>query len=152
MKKVKDYLFKDLSAVNEDSTIRRVIHTMRLHRLRALPVLNHLGDYIGCISEQVILEAAIPTYIKSIYNTSFMADVDQTATFLGEILDERVAAFVDSKYPWISPSDSMSYAADLLFRTNVPMLPVLKGKMVVGMITRIEILSVALDDKKEVND
>lgn len=146
MKRVKDYLFKDLSAVNEDSTIRRVINTMRLHRLRALPVVNHLGDYMGCVSEQDILEAAIPSYIKSIYNTSFMADIDQTTTFLHEILDERVAAFVDKKYPWISSSDSMSYAADLLYRTNVPMLPVLHGKMVVGMITRIEILSVALDD------
>ncbi len=146
MKRVKDYLFKDLSAVNEDSTIRRVINTMRLHRLRALPVVNYLGDYIGCISEQDILEAAIPTYIKSIYNTSFMADIDQTALYLRDILDEHVAAFVDKKYPWISPNDSMSYAADLLSRTNVPMLPVLHGKMIVGMITRIEILSVALDD------
>lgn len=145
MKRVKDYLFKDLSTINEDSTIRRVINTMRLHRLRAIPVVNHFGDYIGCISEQDILEASIPSYIKSIYNTSFMADIDQIASYLHGILDERVAALVDRKYPWISPNDSMSYAADLLSRTNVPMLPVLHGKMVVGMITRIEILSISLD-------
>ncbi len=149
MKRVKNYLFKDLSSVCEDTSIRKVINTMRLHRLRALPVVNRFGDYVGCISEQDILEAAIPSYIKSIYNTSFMADVDQIASYLHGILDEKVSTLVDKKYPWVSPDDSMSYAADLLSRTNVPMLPVLKGKLVIGMITRIEILSISLEDKKE---
>jgi CBS domain-containing protein len=146
MKRVKDYHFKDLSTVSEESTIRRVIQTMRLHRLRAIPVTNHKGEYIGSVSEQTILDASIPDYIKSIYNTSFMADIDQIALYLHSILDDKVTSIIDKEYPWVSPSDSMSYAADLLARTNVPMLPVLNGKMVIGMITRIEILSISLND------
>lgn len=146
MRKVKDYIYKDISSVSENSTLRRVINTMRLHRVSAIPVVNVLGEYIGCITEQDILDAAIPLYMKSILNTSFMADLDQITGHLKGILNDKALPFVDTKYPWVSPHDSMSYAADLLHRSKGTILPVLEGKIVVGLITRIEILSVSLDD------
>ncbi|MBN1117310.1 MAG: CBS domain-containing protein [Bacteroidales bacterium] len=145
MKHVEEYMFRDLTSVNENSIIRRVINTMRLHRLCVVPVINNLGEYIGCINELSILDVAIPMYMKSIYNTSFMADIDQITSNLHSILNEKAIKLVDKNYPWVSPTDSMSYAADLLYRHKVNMLPVLEGKMVVGMISQIEILSVSLD-------
>lgn len=145
MKRVKDYILKDLSSVNENSTLRRVIRTMRLQRLSALPVVNALGEYTGCITEQDLLDAAIPNYMKSIYNTSFMADLDQITSHLQEILDEKAIKFIDNKYPWVTPNDSMSYAADLLYRSKGTILPVVDGKLLIGLITSIEILCVSLD-------
>ncbi|QQS50339.1 MAG: CBS domain-containing protein [Bacteroidota bacterium] len=145
MKRVKDYVLRDISSVNEKSTLRRVIRTMRLQRHSVLPVENALGEYIGCITEQKILDAAIPDYIKSIYNTSFMADLDQISTQLQEILDHKATLFIDSKYPTVAPGDSMSYAADLLYRNKGSLLPVVEGKTLIGLITGIEILCVALD-------
>ena len=145
MRRVKDYILKDISSVNENSTLRRVIKTMRLQRLSALPVVNSLGEYIGCITEQDILDAAIPTYMKQIYNTSFMADLDQITSHLQEILDNNATALIDEKYPWVSPHDSMSYAADLLYRSKGTILPVVEGKILVGLISSIEILCVSLD-------
>lgn len=145
MRRVKDFLHKDISSINENTTMRRVIRTMRLHRVSAIAVVNALGEYIGCITEQDILDAAIPNYMKSIYNTSFMADLDQITNHLQGILDEKVAGLVDNKYPWVSPNDSMSYAADLLYRSKGAFLPVVEGKTLVGLITRIEILCVSLN-------
>ncbi len=49
---IKEYILKDLSSVNENSTLRRVIRTMRLQRLSAIPVVNALGEYTGCITEK----------------------------------------------------------------------------------------------------
>ena len=118
---------------------------MRLQRLSALPVVNTLGEYIGCITEQDILDAAIPSYMKSIYNTSFMADLDQITSHLQGILDKKATALIDEKYPWVSPSDSMSYAADLLHRSKGSILPVVEGKILLGLISSIEILCVSLD-------
>lgn len=147
MRKVKDYIFRDLTSVNENSTLRRVINTMRLHRIRAIPVLNSLGEYLGCITEQDILDAAIPPYMKSIYNTSFMADLDQITNHLHSILDEPAINFIDEHYPSVSPADSMSYAADLLYRSKGSIIPVLENKMLIGLISTIDILSVSLDDE-----
>jgi len=145
MTKVNDYIYKDISSVNENSTIYRVIRYMKLHRISAVPVVNQLGEYIGCISEDDILKASVPEYMKSIYNTSFMADLDRITAHLKDIIDEKAINFIDKKYPSVSPNDSMSYAADLLYRSRRPMLPVIEGKMLLGLITRIEILSVSLN-------
>lgn len=147
MKKVKDYIFLDISCVSEISTLRRAIKTMRLNRISAIPVLSQLGEYIGCITEQNILDAAVPAYMKSIYNTSFMADLDQITVHLQSILNEPAINFIDSNYPWVTPEDSMSYAADLLYRTKGTVIPVLENKMLVGLISTIDILSVSLDDE-----
>ena len=145
MRKVKDHIYKDISSVNENSTIKRVIRSMRLQRLSAVPVVNSLGEYIGCISEQDILNAAIPNYMKSIYNTSFMANLDQITSHLKDILEEKAIGFINEKYPCVSPNDSMSYAADLLYRTKSTILPVVEGKTLIGLITPIEILCISLD-------
>ena len=77
MSKVSDFIYRDTTSVNATSDIKRVIRTMVLHRLSAIPVVNELGEYIGCISEIELLDASIPEYMKSIYNTSFMANLNQ---------------------------------------------------------------------------
>lgn len=146
MRKVREYIFRDLSSVNENSTLRRVIKTMQLHRIRAIPVLNSLGEYLGCITEQDILDAAIPPYMKSIYNTSFMADLDQITNHLHSILDEKAVNFIDEHYPYVGPDDSMSRAADLLYRSKGSIIPVLENRMLIGLISTTDILSVSLDD------
>ena len=145
MKKVQEYIHKDITCVNENSSLRRVINTMKLHRLSALPVVNKLGEYVGCISEQDILNAAIPAYMKTMYDTSFMAGLDQITIHLKSKLDHKIVDFIDAKYPCVEPRDTMSYAADLLHRQKGTILPVVEGKTLVGLLTRIEILSLSLD-------
>lgn len=118
---------------------------MRLHRVSIMPVVNKLGEYIGCISEEDILEAAVPDYMKKIYNTSFMANIDQIIAHLTQILDDKAIALTDVNYPYVTPDDSLEYAADILYRTKGNMLPVLESKKLVGLITLIQILSVSIE-------
>ncbi len=144
MKYVRDYIYKDISSITENATIRRVINTMKLHRVSAMPVVNQLGEYTGCICEQDILDAAIPEYMKSLHNTSFMADLDRVSNHLKNILDKPVKEHIDENYPVVKPDDTMSYAADLLYRSGATIIPVLEDKMLIGLITRIEILSMSI--------
>ncbi|MBN2487298.1 MAG: CBS domain-containing protein [Bacteroidales bacterium] len=145
MKLVRDFIIKDISSVTENSPVRRVIKNMRLHRVSIMPVVNKLGEYIGCISEEDILEAAVPDYMKKIYNTSFMANIDQIIAHLTQILDDKAIALTDVNYPYVTPDDSLEYAADILYRTKGNMLPVLESKKLVGLITLIQILSVSIE-------
>ena len=119
---------------------------MKLHRTSVVPVVNQLGEYVGCISEDDILKASVPQYMKSLYNTSFMADIDRISAHLKDILSEKAIDFSDKKYPYVRPNDSMSYAADLLYRSSRNMIPVVEGKTLIGLVTRIEILSASLND------
>jgi predicted transcriptional regulator len=119
---------------------------MKLHRASVIPVVNQFGEYIGCICEQDILDAAVPSYMKSMYDTSFMAALDQITPNLRSVLNEKAINFLDKEYPYVSPNDSMSYAADLLYRVKGTILPVVEGKTLFGLITRIDVLAVVLDD------
>lgn len=148
MKRVSDFIYKDISSVSENSTICRVIKIMRLHRISAVPVVNQLGEYVGCVSEKDILDAAVPSYMKSIYNTSFMAKLDQVTNHLHDILDQKAINYIDPKYPFVSPNHSMSYAADLLYRSQKTILPVVDNQRLIGLVSRIDVISAALNGAK----
>lgn len=149
MRRVKDFMHKDITSVNANSKLRRVIQTMKLHRMSAVPIVDQQGHYIGCITTQDILNASVPEYMKSITNTSFMANLDQITNHLRSILDENAGNFIDEKCISVSPDDTMSYAADLLYRYKRTILPVVDGKVQVGWIHKIDILYVSLDDEEE---
>jgi predicted transcriptional regulator len=149
MKRVKDYMHKDITSVNENSKLRRVIQTMKLHRLSAVPIVDQQGHFKGCITAQDILNASVPEYMKSISNTSFMANLDQITIHLHSILDENAGNYIDKNCISVSPDDTMSYAADLLYRYKRTILPVIEGKVQVGWISKIDILYVSLGDNDD---
>ncbi len=149
MKRVKDYMHRDITSVNESSNLKRVIRTMKLHRMSAVPIVDQQGYFKGCITASDILNASIPEYMKSISNTSFMANLDQITNHLRSILDENAGKFIDRQCISVSPDDTMSYAADLLYRHKRSVLPVVEGKVQVGWITKIDILYVSIDENNE---
>lgn len=149
MKRVKDYMHRDITSVNENSKLRRVIQTMKLHRMMAVPIVDQQGHFKGCITARDILNASVPEYMKSISNTSFMANLDQITNHMQSILDDSAGNFIDKQCISVSPDDTMSYAADLLYRHKRTVLPVVEGKVQVGWITKIDILYVSLDENNE---
>ncbi|MBN1951614.1 MAG: CBS domain-containing protein [Bacteroidales bacterium] len=152
MRLVRDYMHKDITSVNEDSTLGQVIRVMKLHRLGAVPIVDKQGHCIGYITARDVLKIAIPDYIKSIYNTSFMANMDQVTNHLKGMLNEKAVRFLDGEYVFLNPTDTMSYAADLLNRQKRTILPVIEDQQQVGWITKIDIISMALDPEEENND
>lgn len=149
MKRVKDYMHKDTTSVNKKASLRRVIQMMKLHRLSAVPVVDKRGYFVGCITAQDVLVASVPEYMKSIQNTSFMANLDQITVHLHGMLDEVAKDFIDKNCVSVSPNDTMSYAADLLYRYKRTILPVVEDRIQLGWISKIDILSVSLDDESE---
>ncbi len=149
MKYVKEYMHRDTTSVNDTATLGRVIKMMKLHRLNAVPVVDQKGAFIGCVTAQDVLNASIPEYMKSISNTSFMASVDQITLHLHSLLQDPVLKYIDKACTCVAPDDTMSYAADLLYRNKRTILPVVDQGMHVGWISKIDILSVSLDDTSD---
>ncbi len=147
MKLVKDYMHKDITMLSEQSSLREVIQVMKRHRMSAVSIVDHNGYLVGCVTAQDILTASVPDYMKSMYNTSFMANIDQVTSHLRSILNTPAIYLIDKKCTFLTPTDSMSYAADLLSRDRRTILPVVDEKNQVGWITKIDIISMALDDE-----
>jgi predicted transcriptional regulator len=149
MKTVNDYMHRDITSVGENSSLGQVIRVMKLHRMSAVSLVDQHGYFMGCISAQDVLNIAVPDYMKSIYNTSFMANLDQITKHLKDMLNEKAIRFIKDKCVVVHPMDTMSYAADLLYRNKRTILPVIEGKNQVGWITKIDIISMSLDTDEE---
>lgn len=152
MNLVRDHMHKDITSVNESSTLGQVIRVMKLHRMGAVPIVDQQGQCIGCITARDVLKIAIPDYIQSIYNTSFMAHMDQVTNHLKNVLNEKAIRYLDKDSVFLNPTDSMSYAADVLNRKKRTILPVIEGKIHVGWITKIDIISMALEPDDDPNE
>lgn len=149
MKLVKEFMHRDITSVSENSDLSHVIKIMKRHRMGAVPFVDQKGTYIGCITAQDVLNIAVPEYMKSIYHTSFMANMDQITNHLKEMLNEKAVRFMNKKRATLNPSDTMSYAADLLYRNKRTIIPVIEGKNQVGWITKIDIISMSLDKENK---
>lgn len=149
---VKDYMHKNITSVSKNSALSRVIRIMKLHRLSAVPVVNSKGEYSGCVTAQDILNASVPEYMKMIGNTSFMANLDQVTSHLAGMLNENASTFIDKNCACLKPDDTMSYAADLLSRDKRTILPVVENKKHLGWITKIDIISIPLNDVEDSAD
>ena len=66
------------------------------------------------------------------------------------MLDEKAIDFIDKNCAFLKPNDTMSYAADLLYREKRTILPVVEGKRHLGWITKIDIISIPLGNKEDI--
>ena len=121
---------------------------MIFSRLSCITVVNEYNEYIACISESEIIEACIPAYMKIMDNTAFLPQIDKMSEQLKTILDKPVSEFMDREYPVIKPQDTVIYVADIMNKTSRSILPVVADKRLLGTISRIDLLSIALKEKK----
>lgn len=149
MMEVKDFMYKDITAVNDNANLYRVITIMHRNRVCAVPILTRTGDYISCISEEDILAASAPNYMSMIKNTYFMADMNKILYNLNEKLNTPAIDYVDSNYPVVKCSDKVTYAIELMYRYKKTVIPVLENNQLVGTISRIDILSAGTNSTKK---
>jgi CBS domain-containing protein len=144
---VKDVYLRDVTSVSLNSNIKSVIKLFNLTRYYALPITNVDNEYIGCIDISDIIDSCVPKYMKDLSSSAFLPDVDMFYNRLNNVKDMLVKDLIKDDYPTLREEDSVSYAADLLEKFNRRTLPVLDGKKLLGILTRLEIISVLI--KKE---
>jgi Mg/Co/Ni transporter MgtE len=148
--KIKDILCNDISSVSKIMTIRTVIRLMTLSRFYAIPIVDEHNKYISCIDISDIIDACIPSYMKSLVSTAILPDIGKFYENLEEIQDNKVKDFMPKKYPTLHPHDSLHFAADLLEKTQRRVIPVVtKNKQLVGTISRLELISVILKKQEQ---
>lgn len=145
MKYVKDALQKDLTAVYENTSLKRVITTMKRHRINAIPVVSKTGVYLGCISEQEVLNEAVPSYMKMMRSTSFMSEINKVLSNLVEHLEKPASEFTNKNYPFLQLNDTLSHAAEIMYREKKVLLPVINKGRLAGMICRMDVIYEAIN-------
>jgi CBS domain-containing protein len=142
--KVRDVFCRDITSVSERMSLRSVIRLMLLSHTVAMPVVNLENRYLGCIEIADIMDACVPHYMKSLQRTGFMPDIERFYENLQNIQERRVADYLPRDYPSLHPDDAINVAADLLEKSRRQVLPVVEDELLLGTLSRLDIVSAVL--------
>jgi len=133
----KEIMHRDLTAVMEDDLIHDAVHILYSHNLSGIPVIKEDWILVGFLSESDVLQAAVPTYLEILAQSSFLADEEGGLLERFKILGKGlVADFMNTDPLYVDPTASLMTVADLMLRKKVKRLPIVdKGKLI-GIIDR----------------
>ncbi len=124
---VEDYMSRKLVTFTADQSILQVMESFAKHHISGGPVLDDNGFLVGIISE-----------------ADCMKQISESRYFNQPILDKSVERFMTKNVETIPHDMSIFDAAGVFHRNNRRRLPVLKDGLVVGQISRKDIVIAAL--------
>ena len=144
MLKVKDIMTKDVVTVTVGTTVMELAKIFAERHLSSLPVIDQGGELIGIVTETDLVEQDknlhIPTVI-SIFDWVIYLESDKkfekelkkmTGRTVGDIYSDHVVT--------VSPDTSIADVADILSSRKINALPVVEGKKLVGIVSRIDLI------------
>ncbi|MBN1871375.1 MAG: CBS domain-containing protein [Candidatus Omnitrophica bacterium] len=119
MRRVRDIMRKDsFISANEDTPVRRISHFLVDHNISSVPIIDSSSQLQGIVSEQDILK---------------VTDSDLSKLKAKDIMNKSVE--------YVKEDDHIEIAIRIFTERPFRMLPVLRGKTVVGVLSRQEVLS-----------
>lgn len=124
---VEDYMSRKLVTFSPEQSILEVMESFAKHRISGGPVMDDNGFLVGIISE-----------------ADCMKQISESRYFNQPILDKSVERFMTKNVETIPHDMSIFDAAGIFDRHNRRRLPVMKDGLLVGQISRKDIVIAAL--------
>lgn len=124
---VEDYMSRKLVTFSPDQSILEVMESFAKHRISGGPVMDDNGFLVGIISE-----------------ADCMKQISESRYFNQPILDKSVERFMTKNVETIPHDMSIFDAAGIFDRHNRRRLPVMQDGLLVGQISRKDIVIAAL--------
>lgn len=139
--KVKDIMLRELAAIEADTKIEEFIYIVRKSGLSSLPVVDETDRIQGIISERDVIGAVLPDYHETLQGTPFSPNPDELSRKLADLQQEPVENYMTPNVIVVQETADDLYAADLMFKQNLKLLPVVneEGRLA-GLVRRIDLL------------
>jgi len=144
MLKVKDIMTKEVITVTLATTVTELAGMFAKKHIRALPVLDESGDLIGVVTETDLIERDknlhIPTVISIFDWVIYLESDKKFEQELKKMTGRVVGDIYSTDVVTVSPDSSIADVADLLSSKRIYSLPVVEGKKLVGIVSRIDLI------------
>ena len=141
---VADIMTSNVVSIKGTTTVREMAGIFDTMRFGSLPVVDDAGNLTGIVTASDLVEQDRPLHIPTVISLfdwiiplegegSLQRDLDKiTAQTASELAATEVIT--------VSPTEAVSSAADIMSRKKLHALPVVDGKKLVGMVSRIDII------------
>jgi CBS domain-containing protein len=136
-----DVMVSNVITVNVDATVQEVASTLATNRISAVPVLDRHGKLAGIVSEGDLIRRSEIGTEKS---RSWWLDSSSTNRRLAEEFvrshSRRVGDVMTTNVISVKPDSTLHEIASLLEKNGIKRVPVVQGGMVVGIVSRANLV------------
>jgi CBS-domain-containing membrane protein len=141
---VADIMTRDVVSIKGTTTVREMAAIFNTKHFGTLPILDDAGNLAGIVTTSDLVEQDRPLHIPTVISifdwviplggeSALQRDLDKiTAQTASELASTDVIT--------VTPADTVSAAAEIMSSQKLHTLPVVDGKKLVGVVSRIDII------------
>jgi len=155
--KAKDVMTSTVISVQPNATILQAARQMLQHHISGLPVITQSGEIVGILSEGDFLRRReIATERRHSRWLEFLMGPGKLAVEYAHSHGSKVAEVMTTEVHTVTEDTTLEDIVELMERRRIKRVPVMRGKEVVGMVTRANLMramvSLARAEQKPAND
>lgn len=144
MLKVRDIMTTEVVSVKRETSIRELAELFTKHRVGSVPVVDESGNLIGIVTESDLIEQDkslhIPTVISLFDWVIYLESEKKFEKELQKMTGQTVGDIYTDTAEMVTPDTPVSEVADLMTSKKLHALPVVEGKRLVGIVSRIDLI------------
>lgn len=144
MATVADIMTKEVVTVKGSTTVREMSEIFDKMRFGSLPVVDDAGHLTGIVTASDLVEQGRPLHMPtviSLFDWVIPLESEQSLEKdLKRITAQTAAELASNDVVTVTPADPVSTAAEKMSSHKLHALPVVDGKKLVGMVSRIDII------------
>jgi nitrogen PTS system EIIA component len=138
---VSDVMKREVVTVKAGDSLKSVANLMFKHRISGVIVVNDTNHVIGMISNRDLIKAALPDYHALISNLALSYDSESFENVLRTEEKINVAELMSKNIDTVTETTSVVETAALMLFKELRRVPVVKGDVLVGVVTISDIVS-----------
>jgi CBS domain-containing protein len=144
MQTVADIMTKEVVTVKGSTTVREMAEIFDKMGFGSLPLVDGDGNLSGIVTASDLIEQGRPLHIPtviSLFDWVIPLESEQSLERdLKRITAQTAAELASKDVVTVAATDLVSTAAEIMSSRKLHALPVLAGKKLVGMVSRIDII------------
>jgi CBS domain-containing protein len=143
--KAKDIMTKNVVTVTPDTLIEDIVKLMINHRISGLPVVDEKGKVVGIVSEKdlILKERGFPfSVLKVPHLIDRLINLENFAEEIAEARKKTAADVMTTDVIYAQPDDTVGHVAWEMVQTNHNRIPVIEDGVLIGIITRADIIRI----------
>jgi len=147
MKKVKDFLTRDLTSVMPDTPLKEVAEILSWRGISGIPVVTENNEVIAFISEKDIITSLFPEQVKienpDVIRIGNLSEIVKKLTAVGEAV---VRDYMNENIICAKEETPIADIAGIMLKKGIKRLPVLRDKKLVGVVDRANLTKALIEE------
>ena len=139
-----DIMTREVITVRRETTVRELAELFASHQISSVPVVDEAGELLGIVTETDLVEQDknlhIPTVISLFDWVIYLESDKKFEKELKKVTGQTVGDIFTEEVLTVTPGDPVSRAADIMTEQRVNAVPVVDGRKLVGIISRIDLI------------